>query len=386
MVLQTEVVVHPSSNARRGAFADRVSGTPIVPTLIVVVLALVEFCAFEATCLGIGVYYRGVIPMFGKRKQVTIDELTVIAAMERAESKDNPVDIVFTGGSTCHRGINPKLFEKQTGLTAYNLASNKLAGVRVWYWTCKTYLENHPAPRAIVLCLSPVDILCLVGEKPKTSHDDLDPDDLSERFALAYGPYLPFLQVVMNHGSRWQQYYIDRGLRISLSGLVGLIPGHSTDPRDRLIYGGSGGEYNAEKLKLFAAGGFRTLPERPTAVGPSGTVFREGKPQGPLPLTQTVIPLTDDYVRAYAKLAQEYKTELLFCVSPISREAKFDTTGLDEWMRRLQKDYPNVRLVFPEVLLYDPELFWDQHHVNFRGVNKFTTDVSERVTALLKSR
>jgi hypothetical protein len=306
--------------------------------------------------------------------------------MERAQSKDNSVDIVFTGGSTCNRGIDPKIFERQTGLTAYNFASNRLAGVRVWYWTCKAYLENHPAPRAIVLCLSPVDIMCIVGEKPKTSQDVLNPDDIEERFALAYGSYLPFLQVVLSHGTRWQKYYIDRGLRILRSGLFGLIPGYTTEPLDRSIYGGSGGEYSKEKEKLFAAGGFRNLPERKTSIGPTGTVFRDGAPQGPLSLTQTVVPLTDDCVRDYAKLAQEHHTRLLFCLSPISREAKFDTTALYAWMHGLQKEYPNIEIVFPEILLYDPGLFWDQHHVNLRGADKFTTDVSQRVKAMLDSR
>jgi hypothetical protein len=324
--------------------------------------------------------------MSGERDQVTVDELTVITAMERAQSKDNPVDIVFTGGSTCNRGIDPKLFERLTGLTAYNFASNRLAGVRVWYWTCKAYMENHPPPRAIVLCLSPVDIMCLEGERPKTSQDALDPDDLEQRFAVAYGSYLPFVRVVWSYGTPWQKYYIDRGLRIGRSGLLGLISPHFVDPRDRSIYGGNGGHYSDERRVLFEAGGFREIAQLTATVDPSGVVFRDGEPQGPLPLTQNVIPLTDDYVRAYAKLAADHKTKLLFGVTPISREAKFDTTGLVEWVRRLQKDYPNIEVLFPEPLLYDPELLFGHHHVNFRGAKKFTTDVAERVQALLKSR
>lgn len=382
MALSNDAAARAASTLLLGA--RRRSRARLGPLALLVGLTAFEFGLLTTTCLGIGVYYRGVIPMFGSRDALTIDELTVIAAMDRAQSKGHPVEIVFTGGSTCHRGINPKLFEKLTGMTAYNYASNRSAGMRVWYWTCQAYLENHPAPRAVVLCLSPYDIMCTRGEKPRTSHDTLNPDDLDERFALAYGPYLPFLEIVLSRGTRWQKYYIDRGLRIVGSGLLELTPGY-VDPRNRAIYGGSGEGYDSEKRRLFDAGGFRSLWQPATVVDASGVVYRDGKRQGPLPLTQSVIPLSEDYVRAYARLTQEHRTRLLFCVSPISREAKFDTTGLVTWMRRLQREYPHVSLVYPDVALYDPDLFWDQHHVNYRGSDRFTADVAKRVVELLKS-
>lgn len=386
MAPENEFAANPPAAQPRVRFVDRLRGSRIAPNLVVVGLTLLATGVFTATCLGVGVYYRGDIPMFGNRDEITIDELTVITAMERAQSKGNAVDIVFTGGSTCNRGINPKLFERQTGLTAYNFASNRLAGMRVWYWTCEAYLNNHPSPRAIVLCLSPVDIMCLVGEKPKTSQDVLDPDELTDRFAIAYGSYLPFFQIVWSRGARWQRYYIDRGLRTIRSGVLGLLPGYATDPRGQIVYGGTGGDYASEKKKLFEAGGFRKLRERAISTGPDGVILRDGEPQGPLPLAQTVIPLTDDCVRAYVTLAEKHRTKLFLCVSPISREAKFDTTGLVNWMHQLQKENPHVELVFPDVLLYDPGLFFDVHHVNFRGSDKFTSDVSERVLKLLQSR
>ncbi len=386
MVTRSASTAKPPFNRWRAALANRVPTKRVITTLVVLAVVMIVFGTFTVTCLGVGVYYRGVIPMGGKRAQMNIDELTVITAMERAQSKDNSVDIVFTGGSTCNRGVDPKLFEKQTGLTAYNLASNRMAGMRVWYWTCEAYLQNHPAPRAIVLCLSPVDIMCIVGETPKTSHDELDPDDIEQRFSLAYGTYLPFLQVILSHGNRWQSYYIDRGLRILQSGLLGMIPGYVTNPLDRSIYGGGGGEYSAEKEKLFQAGGYRSLKERTTAFGQTGLVFRDGEPQGSLALTQTVVPLADDYVRAYAKLAKQHHTRLLFFLTPISREALFDTTALYSWMHQLQKDWPNVEVVTPELLLYEPDLFFDSHHINLRGSKKFTAEVAVMVKALLNAR
>jgi hypothetical protein len=377
--------IGPSSASRPEDAGRQGIRMVIVPTMIVLALSSLEIATLSVTCLTVGVYYRGVIPMYGQSGVITIDDVTVVSAMEHAQSKDNRVDIVLTGGSTCNRGVDPKLFQKESGLSAYNFASNRFAGMRVWYWTCEAYLQNHPPPRAIVLCLSPMDIMAMVGETPATSHDPLNPNDIEQRFALAYGPYAPFLQVVMTHGFRWQRYYIDRGLRIMKSRLLGHVSGHPIDPRDQVIHGGSGGDYFSETRKIVDAGGFRSLPAAAVSMEPGGTVTRGGKPQGPLPLTQTVIPQTDDYVRAYAKLAREHKTKLFFAVTPISREAKFDTTALVQWVEGLQKDFPEMDVIFREPLLYDPDLLWDPHHLNFRGADKFTTELSQQVGGRLKS-
>jgi hypothetical protein len=356
----------------------------IKPSLLIAAIALVAFGASTAACFVTGVCYRGAIPMFGNRSTMNIDEVTVIAAMERARGTNDSVEILFTGGSTCNRGIDPKIFSKQTGLTSYNLASNVLGGIRTWYWACQTYLENHDRPRAIVLCLSPVDIMCIEGQRPPTSQDVLDPDDVCERFTVAYGPSLEYLPVAWSRGNRSRVYYADRGLKIGITAFTGFVVPDDQKPMNRRIVNGAGGNFSQEMNRIFKAGGFRPLPEFPIGILPGPiAINRIGYPHTPLPLTHSAMPLANDYVRAYAKLARDHSVKLLFGITPVAKASAFDATGLYAWMRQLKTDFPEIQILTPEVRTYGSEFFWDAHHLNWLGSRMYTPVVAKDVLSAL---
>lgn len=63
---------------------------------------------------------------------------------------DEPVDVLILGDSVALFGINPEVIERETGLSAVNLALN---GRWIYYhdiWTLEYYLNKFDAPKAII--------------------------------------------------------------------------------------------------------------------------------------------------------------------------------------------------------------------------------------------
>jgi hypothetical protein len=134
-------------------------GQRISTTLLVASCALVMPLLLCASFCGLGANYQGQLGLLEPYRAPTIDEATAVIPIEYAIDEHEPNDVVFVGDSTCRTGLDPRLFQKLSGLTAYNLGSSGRLSIWGQFATLTAYLAHHPAPRAVVLCMSPVDVL-----------------------------------------------------------------------------------------------------------------------------------------------------------------------------------------------------------------------------------
>ncbi len=111
-------------------------------------------------------------------RQPSIDEAMVLCAMEYAVGCNEPNEVIFLGGSSCRCGIDPR----QLRVSAHNLGSHAGLQPQAILLTLRGYLTHHPAPKLVVLCLSPI------------SFDFRDDDEwataMTTRFVADYGPLL----------------------------------------------------------------------------------------------------------------------------------------------------------------------------------------------------
>src|SRR5438445_6202232 len=59
-------------------------------------------------------------------------------------------DLIFLGSSRTHFGVNPKIIDSICGLRSYN-AGVEGGNLYEFEMMLKSYLENHPSPRYVVL-------------------------------------------------------------------------------------------------------------------------------------------------------------------------------------------------------------------------------------------
>jgi hypothetical protein len=63
-----------------------------------------------------------------------------------------PYDIIFIGSSRTHTGINPKIIDSICKVNSYNFGIEG-GNLLEFYYIFKSYFENHPPPRCLVLTL-----------------------------------------------------------------------------------------------------------------------------------------------------------------------------------------------------------------------------------------
>ena len=103
-------------------------------------------------------------------------EAVAAIPIEYALNSSEYNDVIFVGDSAPLYAIDPKCFQELTGLKAYNLASFRPVSIYGYLVTLQAYLSRHPAPRLIVLCVSP--------EVPGESDVERD---IARRFVRVYG-------------------------------------------------------------------------------------------------------------------------------------------------------------------------------------------------------
>ncbi len=164
--------------------------------------------------------------------------------MDYARNSSEANDVIFVGDSTCLRDVDPGQFERLTGLRAFNLGTIGPAGSSTLFIITRTYLAHHPAPRAIVVCMTPL-AFGPVAEK--------DLVDLPVRFEESFGDSASVVTAV----------------KVGFRTMCGVRQKEHTDVRDLPLSGlksmgedaGTAETYRSLKSRLRDARGFWEFPD-----------------------------------------------------------------------------------------------------------------------------
>lgn len=310
----------------------------------------------------------------------TYDEAVALCPVDYALSNTEKNDVILIGDSSCRCGINTRQFEKLTSLSAYNLGSFASNGVFSQLLTLQVYLGQHPPPRAVVLCLSPFQLLRVQGTDAGNASPLVEVTTagaLFERFGRAFGPSSARKSVFAD-GTASLRYFMKRGTAVTNSHWVAFRSSHSPDRLEDPLYGYTSETYKTLRSKTLEARGFFRMVKK---HGPHLVLTELDKPY-------SVVPWMDAGVRAFAKLAQSCPFRLIIRLAPMSSDQA--EWGGDEylatWLKQIEGDFAQVSICRPEMLWYDPEVCWDTIHLNTAGVERFTSLVAKDVTEALDPR
>jgi hypothetical protein len=357
-------------------------GQRISTSLLVTSCALVMPLLLCASFCGLGATYHDQLGLLEPYRAPNLDEATAVIPIEYAIDEHDPNDVVFVGDSTCRTGLDPRLFQKLSGLTAYNLGSSGSLSIWGQFATLTAYLAHHPAPRAVVLCLSPVTVL---QSQPATEGSpgaaptvvETTAGTVCERFLRVYGTP-NFHRGIFADGTSSLRYFINRGMSLAEEQLAACASGQTHDRLDDPLFGYESETYRTLRDKLRQTRGFFPLPR--THGEAVGVLEALAEPHA-------VNPWMDDGVRAFAGLAQTHGFRLVIRLGPLSRDqAPWDSECIPAWLKRLEGEFPQISVSRPEVLWYDRQVCWDCIHVNAGGVKLFTETTARDVMNLVGTR
>ncbi len=242
-------------------------------------------------------------------------------------------------------------------LRSYNLSSLGSIGPLGILLTATAYLDHHPKPRVVVLCIYPLRFE--VGSGSAGGH-------VIRRLIANYGPEVDGV-VPPQEGIA---YFVRRGA-LTLGG---------RDEKGRAILDGPLRGMEAETFltlqnKMSETRGFFALPSE---HGGRWTV------ETPAPKT-FILPEWTDGIRRLASLCNRAGVPLVIRFAPIwdgvSKSRDFGL--LDEWARGLESSQPNVTVARPIVLAFERRFMWDAFHLNAAGVEKFMPVVAKDVQTVL---
>jgi len=282
------------------------------------------------------------------RRQPTANEAIYSTMAEYALRSNERNDVLFIGDSTCAYGVDPIRFEKLTGLRAYDCGTLAWMGPGGFSVLLDGYVSHHPAPRVVVLTLSP-----FVMEAGISVNDP----DTTRHFVDTYAPRAGSVSVES------LAFYAKRGAINLLS--------RASDPRDLPIQGDENKTCRTLAAMQEAGRGFVQLP------GEHGRHVDRVTSQGPL--------VRDDWrigIASIAEMCRARGVKLMIQFAPIAeaeRNAR-DWSQLERWADSLE----GVVVARPLILPYAPEFMWDGIHLNARGVERFMPTVAKDVQAALK--
>jgi hypothetical protein len=251
-------------------------------------------------------------------------ESVVIAAMDYAISSTEANDVIAVGDSTCLFGFMPEVFTKRTGLRAHNLGLVGPLGVSAYRVCLERYLDHHPKPKLILLCVAPAPTgLSIPHGGPYEA--------MREQFFACYEK---------GHPSNWR--------REAMVGVRALLPTAAGN---------------------HAEGSRQT----PAAVGDAPALQTDrprSQPADSQPRAVRRPPLILD-----AETREELK-RLVCAAQGIPVAIAFTPVASPiENLPQLQVDLAEMGFVTSAAVehLYDPEMFWDVlMHLDFRGAVRFT--------------
>jgi hypothetical protein len=303
----------------------------------------------SAASYAIGRRIEPELRFFDPGRAPTIDEATFSNSIGYALQSDESNDVVFIGDSGCRFGIDPA---RITGVRSYNLGMVAGVGAPALLVTTKAYLERHPRPKLVVLCISPFSM-----EMDPVAHNG----DAGERFVANYGPEV--------NGARSIQsvlYFARRGAK-------GSSAAH--DIRNDPLQFMETETYWSLRKKTLALRGFYPLP---------------GEHGGGIPEhNQPAALIRDDWSEGINGIATECDlagVPLLILFSPIDAQYRDwrEFRLLDAFALKLETAHGNARIAHPIVVGYEREFMWDGLHLNAAGVARFMPLVAADVEDALR--
>jgi hypothetical protein len=283
----------------------------------------------------------------------TAGEGAVAVSVEYALFSSEHNDVIFVGDSACWTGVDPIRLRRLAGLQSFNLGIPGFLGARACPMAVRGYLERHPKPKAVVLCLSPLGLE--VDSEPWA--------DALRRVVTYYG--LEIDDVVPLSES--VPYLIRSGVRTLLA---------HRDYRSVPLADFNGTTtYFDEQSGIFALRGFYSPP-------PGAPLHAPPAPDGVL--------IRDDWDRGVREIADTCSAagvRMLILFAPIEAAYKDvrDFGRLDRWGHELEKTHPGLKVQRPIILAYEPSLMRDAIHLNSAGVEKFMPVVAKDVQEALES-
>jgi hypothetical protein len=281
----------------------------------------------------------------------TVDEAFVSYPVEYALRTHEPNDVVFLGDSTCHDGIDPFRIRR---LRSYNLGSLGSIGPIGILLTAKAYLDNHPAPRAIVLCVSPLRFEVSSGSGG---------GHVIRRLIANYAPEVG--GVIPPHESA--SYFVRRGAleffnqRGDRAILDGPLRGMETET------------YRSLEDRMSRSRGFFALP---------GEHGGRWDVETPAPKT-FILDEWKDGLNRLSALCRSARVPLFVRFAPIWEGVaqSRDFRQLEAWAEGFERTGATVKR--PVITTFTRDAMWDCLHLNSLGVDRFAPIVNSDVEEAL---
>lgn len=272
-------------------------------------------------------------------------------------------DVILVGDSSLRYDVRTSQFEKEAGLKAYNLGSVGLIAIDGYTQIIRAYLSSsHPKPRLLVLCMLPQALN--LGDD---SYLSPEVRDVKARFLWCFGPGT---EDTRPHDSFL--YHVRQGFKYT----YGLMVGGFDHFVDAPIPYRAPETYRTFQRAIMRERGYSAGAVRPLTP-------RRAREKGNNLDPFTVSDRCKDELSALIRLTADHGLPLLIRLTPYSGEAAEYSPTLRAWAEDLESRYPNVIVGRPEVLLYDPGLFFDDIHLTPEGAARFTAFIAAEVKGVL---
>ena len=287
----------------------------------------------------------------------TFTEFEIEFAMDYVLNSTEKNDFLFHGDSTCLYGVNVNLIEDQVGLKAFNLGSTAWIGWAGFYLVLERYLECHPKPKLVVFCINPAAL----------SEQISDFGIYQERLIWSFGSGRE--ETRPRHADGWRHYVLE-GIRTFYES---LSPGTRT-------YRG--------KEPWSKGMGTQGLIADWTAR--RGSLLLEGQMSQRLPPEQLnkieMTPNALEHLKKLAAITRKHDILLVIRLMPVWQGTAVLADSATEQMRQLELDFGNLVISRPEILNYDPILFFDNWHLNSDGVSELSSFLAVEIKDVLRRR
>jgi hypothetical protein len=334
----------------------------LAPTAAIMAVALLTFALLTALFSMLGENYRADPPFLDPFRAPTRDEAILAYPAEYALKSTEYNDVVFLGDSTCRCSIDPAVFQRSSGLSAYNLGSMGGLGINGYRLTLQIYLQHHPKPRAAVLAVTPDDF---------DVEEAQDLGGLPHRYRWSYGPESR-AAFRLPEDFESATYFARRGLQVGRAYWANSRAKRRFDPRVQFLFDGGKDTYLTLEQKMRQSRGYWALNGKHWVSTES--------PNKP---TVTVASQWDPGLRELVNVAEANGVLLVIRLVPIVDTTKTDYGPVRSWLGDIERKYERLAVIRPEILRYDPELCWDYQHLNAAGVGKFSRSLAKDVAAAL---
>lgn len=256
-------------------------------------------------------------------------------------------DVIFIGDSTCMFDMDVSLFEKRTGLKAFNLGAILGTGREGVMLMFEEYVRHHPSPRVVVLIVGPHFFADYEAERLGSMVWSLGASDPPKHENdLEYFARLGVL-VASKEASRTMESRIESNFGVRLS-----VQNSDMD----IVHNWRGS---------FLVDGHSESPTEGYSI-PVG-ICEDGKKQ----------------MGRLLQLCQRQGSRLVLLAAPIEhgplQQAQIE---VEQYFRDVSETHPQVLLPRRQ-FHFDHEFFFDLYHLNRKGAELYTENVAKEVLELI---